>query len=148
MPCGLNWHWYILSLLAYDFCTAKKIKIMSRLRITYSNYRAIKSTKHDSDVILSTATFQITGIWTVCSTVFFFRHTSKKTSNFYVTGFVPEIHRWPVDSPHKGTVTQKMFPFDDPTMIHTRGFLLLLYNLSSMVQFRELSCLHPKTFTS
>ena len=22
------------------------------------------------------------------------------------------IHRWPVDSPHKGPVTQKMFPFD------------------------------------
>ena len=22
-------------------------------------------------------------------------------------------HQWPVDSPHKGTVTRKMFPFDD-----------------------------------
>ena len=27
--------------------------------------------------------------------------------------FVRGIHRWPVDSPHKGPVTQKMFPFDD-----------------------------------
>ena len=27
--------------------------------------------------------------------------------------FVLGIHRWPVDSPHKGPVTRKMFPFDD-----------------------------------
>ena len=27
------------------------------------------------------------------------------------------IHRWPVNSPHKGPVTRKMFPFDDVIMI-------------------------------
>ena len=27
--------------------------------------------------------------------------------------FVWGIHRWPVNSPHKGPVTRKMFPFDD-----------------------------------
>ena len=27
------------------------------------------------------------------------------------------IHRWPVDSPHKGPVTQKMFPFNDVIMV-------------------------------
>ena len=27
--------------------------------------------------------------------------------------FVRGIHRWPVDSPQKGPVTRKMFPFDD-----------------------------------
>ena len=26
------------------------------------------------------------------------------------------IHRWPVNSPHKGPVTRKMFPFDDVIM--------------------------------
>ena len=30
--------------------------------------------------------------------------------------FVRGIHRWPVNSPHKGPVTQKMFPFDDVIM--------------------------------
>ena len=30
--------------------------------------------------------------------------------------FVRGIHRWPVNSPHKGQVTQKMFPFDDVIM--------------------------------
>ena len=27
--------------------------------------------------------------------------------------FVRGIQRWPVNSPHKGQVTRKMFPFDD-----------------------------------
>ena len=31
--------------------------------------------------------------------------------------FVSGIHRWPVNSPHKGPVTRKMFPFDDVSMI-------------------------------
>ena len=34
--------------------------------------------------------------------------------------FVPEIHRWPVNSPHKWPVTRKMFPFDDVIMICLR----------------------------
>ena len=40
-----------------------------------------------------------------------FRCRSKKTPNLCVTGFVRGIHLWPVDSPHKGPVTWKMFPF-------------------------------------
>ena len=31
--------------------------------------------------------------------------------------FVRGIHRWPVNSPHKGPVTRKMFPFDDIIMM-------------------------------
>ena len=31
--------------------------------------------------------------------------------------FVRGIHRWPVNSPHKGPVTRKMFPFDDVIML-------------------------------
>ena len=30
--------------------------------------------------------------------------------------FVRRIHQWPVDSPHKGTVMQKIIPFDDVIM--------------------------------
>ena len=44
------------------------------------------------------------------------RHISKKTSKLPVTGLCGGIHRWPVDSPHKGRVTRKMFPFDDGIM--------------------------------
>ena len=30
--------------------------------------------------------------------------------------FVKGIHRWPVNSPHKGPVTREMLPFDDVIM--------------------------------
>ena len=33
--------------------------------------------------------------------------------------FVKGIHRWPVNSPHKGPVTRKMYPFDDIIMHST-----------------------------
>ena len=39
--------------------------------------------------------------------------------------FVRGIHRWPVNSPHKGPVTQKMFPFDDVIMKYGYTWLTL-----------------------
>ena len=45
------------------------------------------------------------------------RCRSKKTPKLRVTDFVRGIHRWPVNSPHKGPVTRKMFPFDDVIMM-------------------------------
>ena len=52
------------------------------------------------------------------------RRRSKKTSKLRVTGlcegqssvslvFVRGIHRWPVNSPHKGPVTRETFPFNE-----------------------------------
>ena len=45
---------------------------------------------------------------TVCHSCDEWKHQS-----FALLAFVRGIHRWPVDSPHKGPVTQKMLPFDD-----------------------------------
>ena len=42
---------------------------------------------------------------------------SKKASKLRITGLVRAIHRSPMDSPHKGPVTQKMFSFDDVIML-------------------------------
>ena len=42
-----------------------------------------------------------------------FRRISKKISIFRITGLCAGIHRWPGNSPHKGTVTRKILPFDD-----------------------------------
>ena len=38
-----------------------------------------------------------------------FRRKSKKTSKFLATGLCEGIHWWPVDPPHKGPVTCKIF---------------------------------------
>ena len=40
----------------------------------------------------------------------------RKNQSSTSLAFVRGIHRWPVNSPHKGPVTRKMFPFDDVTM--------------------------------
>ena len=46
-----------------------------------------------------------------------FRRRSKKTSKLRVTGLCVGNSPGPVNSPHKGPVTRKMFPFDDVIMI-------------------------------
>ena len=51
------------------------------------------------------------------------RRRSKKTSKRCIIAFVRGIHRWPVNSPHKGPVTRKMFLFDDVIMIY--GLLVM-----------------------
>ena len=52
-----------------------------------------------------------------------FGRRSKKTPKLRITG-VLGIHRGPVNSPHKGQVTRKMFPFDDAIIIASGNGLL------------------------
>ena len=70
---------------------------------------------HYNDVIMSVMASQITGVSIVLSTVCpgadQRRHQSSASLDF-----VRGIHRWPMDSPHKGPVTRKMSPFDDVIM--------------------------------
>ena len=46
-----------------------------------------------------------------------FRRRSKKSSKLRVTGLCAGNSPGPVNSPHKGPVTRKMFPFDDVIMV-------------------------------
>ena len=54
----------------------------------------------------------------------FFRRRSKKTSKFRVTGLCVGNSPGSVNSPHKGSVTRKMFPFDDVIMHVSKDTLL------------------------
>ena len=55
-----------------------------------------------------------------------FRRRSKKTSKLHVTGLFVGNSPGPVNSPHKGPVTRKMFPFDDVIMaVHYKQTNLL-----------------------
>ena len=61
---------------------------------------------------MSATASQITGIHsTVCSAAYQIRHQSSAS-----LACMRGIHRWAVNSPHKGPVTRKMFPFDDVIM--------------------------------
>ena len=70
---------------------------------------------HHSGVIMSAMASQITGVSivrpTVCS-----RADQRKHQNSASLAFVRGIYPWPLDFPHKGPVTRKMFPFDDVIM--------------------------------
>ena len=48
-----------------------------------------------------------------------FRCNQRKHQSSASLAFVRGIHRWPVNSLHKGPVTRKMFPFDDVIMTMT-----------------------------
>ena len=58
---------------------------------------------------------QITSLTIVYSTVYWGADQGKHLSSASL-GFVRGIHRWRVNSPHKGPETQKMVPFDDVIM--------------------------------
>ena len=66
---------------------------------------------HYCDVIKSAMASQITGVSIVYS--FFSGADQRWHPSSASQAFVRGIHRWPVNSPHKGPVTRKMFPFND-----------------------------------
>ena len=70
---------------------------------------------HYNDVIMGAMTSQITSFTIIYSTVYSSADQRKHQSSTSLA-FVRGIHRWLVNSPHKGPVTRKMFPFDDVIM--------------------------------
>ena len=84
----------------WDFCLP--IRCLRMLWQLHHNERALTS--------------QITGVPLVCSTVY--PGADQRThQRFASLAFVRGSHRRPVDFPHKGPVTRKMFPFDDVIMV-------------------------------
>ena len=74
------------------------------------------SSMHYGDVTMGAIASQITSLTIVYSNLLF-RRRSKKTSKFRVTGLCVGNSPGPVNSPHKGPVPRKMFPFDDVIML-------------------------------
>ena len=85
--------------------------VPSRVRkVVCSGPHAYLALGHYSDVIMNAMASQITGVSLVYSTVCSGADQRKHQSSASLA-FVRGIHRWPVNSPHKGPVTRKMFPF-------------------------------------
>ena len=79
------------------------------IRIIYATRILQATNKHYSDVMISAMESQITSI-TIVYSIVYSRRRSKKTLKLGVWAFVRGIlHRWPVNSPHKGPVTWKCF---------------------------------------
>ena len=71
---------------------------------------------HYSSVMISAMASQITGVSSVYSTICSVADQRKHQSSASLA-FVRGIHRWTVNSPHKGPRTRQMFPFDDVIMM-------------------------------
>ena len=84
-------------------------------RVYVSLSRLRDELNHYGDVIMGVLTSQITSLAIVYSTVHS-RADQRKHQSSASLAFVREIHRWPVNFPHKWPVTRKMFPFDDVIM--------------------------------
>ena len=90
------------------------IHVQLIIRSVYLVFRI--AIKHNCGVIMGTMASQITRLSIVYSTVNSDADQIKNQSSASLA-LVRGIHRGPVNSPHKGPATRKMFPFDDVIMI-------------------------------
>ena len=85
-------------------------------KFTFSCIIGVKETCHYRDVIICAMASQITSLTIVYST-FFSDADQRKHQSSALLAFVRGIHRWPMNSSHKRSVTRGMFPFDDVVML-------------------------------
>ena len=97
-------------------CDICKYVCSSRCYVFLPNYpRRPPYNCHYNDVIMGAMASQITSLTIVYLTVYSGGDQRKHKSSASLA-FLRGIHRWPVNSPHKGPVTWEMFPFDDVIM--------------------------------
>ena len=104
--CYGSWHNHILQLI-------------ETLHFMY-NFLVGVCKLHYCDVIMGAVASQITSLTIVYSTIYSDADQRKHQSSASLA-LVREIHRGPVNSPHKWPVMHKMFPFDDVIMISNFG---------------------------
>ena len=84
---------------------------------------------HYNGVIMGAIAFQITSLMIVYSIVYSDADQGKHQSSASLA-FVRGIHRRPVNSPHKWSVTRKIFPFDDVIMLMWKNmFVSWIWNV-------------------
>ena len=110
--------WYLIPRAIYNM--ADRGGIIHAQRVRQRRFSTCKkSIVHNGDIIMRTMASQITSLSivrpSVCSGA-----DQRKHQNSTSLAFVRGIHLWPVNSSHKGPVTQKIFSFDDVIMIISR----------------------------
>ena len=95
------------------FCLG--LNVLTRSQPYNKKLVAMKTCMHYDDVIMTMLASQITSLTVVYSIVYSGVNQRKHQSSASLA-FVREIHRGPVNFPHKWPVTRKMFPFDDVIM--------------------------------
>ena len=91
-------------------------KLRDVITYPFTNFNDATVEDHYTDVIMNSMPAQITSLTIVYSPVYSDADQRKHQSSASLA-FVWGIHRGPVNSPHTGPVTRKMFPFDDVIML-------------------------------
>ena len=95
---------------------------------------------------MNTMASQITGLTIVYSTVYSGAN-QRKHQSFVSLAFVKGIHRWHLNSPHKGQVMRKMLPFGDVIIGWDESLNFVLGTVAAVV-LRVLQCyIEPKVYT-
>ena len=110
----------ILGYYQLDPYEQSSVKFPSKYKTFHSlkciwRHRLRNGGHHYDDVIMTMLASQITSLTVVYSIVYSGVNQRKHQSSASLA-FVREIHRGPVNFPHKWPVTRKMFPFDDVIM--------------------------------
>ena len=127
------------------FCLGLNVLTLQQFQSTWDWYLVLivntYALAHYTDVIMGAMASQLTSLTIVYSTV---NANQRKNQSSASLAFVWGIHRWPVNSPHKGPVTQKMFPFDDVIMTlrqSTGTVTIAKLNMSSKLSFSKICSL-------
>ena len=96
-------------------CVCNRVPCQTMLLSNLFRWLLIRLFLHYDEVIMDLIASQITSLTIVYSTIHSGADQSKHQSSASLA-FVWEIHRWPVNFPHKWPVTRKMFKFDDVIM--------------------------------
>ena len=116
----------------FDHCVIDWVQVLKRNVILIKVYSLLA--QHYSDVIMSAMASQITSVSIVYSAVCLGADQRKHQSSASLA-FVRGIHRWPVNSPRKGPVMRKMFPFDDIIMSLTTSVAASTDNFDRFATF-------------
>ena len=104
-----------VSLLRYSWKSKSKLRACQMCPAGSWHTMLVQCLKRNHvyiDVIMGTMASQIPSL-----TIFLLnRIDQRKHQSSTSLAFVWGIHRWPVNSPHKGPVTRKIFPFDGVIM--------------------------------
>ena len=104
----------LMGIVNFEIVMVQTGQLLSRGH-QYKSYIDHINDQHYDDIIMSAIASQITSLTIVYSIVYSDADQRKHQSSASLA-FVWGIHRGPVNSPHKGPVTRKMFPFDDVIM--------------------------------
>ena len=115
----LCFHTAVCIYICYTSCRICYIYINTTMNVNVTILIHTLNAKsiHYNDVIMTTMASQITSLTVVYSTVYSDADQRKHQSSASMA-FVWGIHWWPMNSPHKGPVMWKMFPFDDVIMYY------------------------------